>query len=256
LRHLAYVILLVSASALAVATPSYAEGGASIATATLIVPGQQEFGNTTQGSKGANIICTPAYRQFWSLQVTAGDALAIDWESHGEGTILGLLPIGTTDFNLSKASPVASQQPGGNNKNELMYTATSTGVMTLDVEDEFTDCEGYSGPGPYSFTVNITHALNVALPHVVALHSNGTLTVAVHNPEGDVIDDPAVQVEVQIKGHGGWRTIGVASVADSAAVVRFKVPSQLQHQRVTLRALAHGTAYKSASSSHIKVRTL
>jgi hypothetical protein len=250
------LVLLVSVSALSVAASAYAEGGASIAAAPAIVPGQQEFGNTTRGSKGGSTLCTPAYQQFWTLAVTAGDAITIDWESHGGGTILGLLPIGTTDFNVNRTSQVVSQKPGGNDKNELMYTANATGIMPLNVEDQGTDCEGYSGPGPYSFTVYITHALDVALPHIGALHSSGELTIGVHNPEGGAIANPAVAVEVQIKGQGGWQTIGVASVAGSAAAVHFKVPSYLRHQRVAMRALAHGSGYASATSAHLKVRTL
>lgn len=73
---------------------------------------------------------------------------------------------------------------------------------------------------------------------------------------GGSIDNPALDVELQINARGAWHTIGTAVVGSSAAAVRYTVPGRLRHLRATLRALAHGPGYASASSGHLKVRTL
>jgi hypothetical protein len=194
------------------------------------------------------------------LPTIAGDAIQIDWEALNGGVTLNLLPAGTTDFNFPQATPLTS---GGlsaaNNKGELKYQAAGAGNVPVEfiVRDGGGGSCGrvFQAPGPYNFTLLVTHALNLALPNVGTLRPAGALTVAVHNPEGGPINDPAVRVEVQIKGRGSWYTIGVAGVTTSAAVVPFKIPRRLRHQHVTLRALANGVGYGPASSSHLKVRT-
>jgi hypothetical protein len=70
-----------------------------------------------------------------------------------------------------------------------------------------------------------------------------------------LITSPAVQIALQIKGRGSWQTIGVGSAA--TPVIAYKIPARYRRTRhVTLRALAHGNGYSSASSAHVKVRTL
>jgi len=234
-------VLLASAFVLAVAAPVYAEGGHSVAGAPAVAFGQQEFGTTANASPLGS---------FWLMSVTAGDTVLIDWESQG-GKSICLNPPGTTDFNIEKVQCVAGQASGANGKNELTYTATGSGVIPIQF---FTAPE--NSPAPYNFTAYVTHVLNVAPLHASALRRAGTLAVAVHNPEGGPISDPSVQVVLQIKGHGGWQTIGTAAVANSVAVVAFKVPARLRHQYVTLRALAQGSNYRPASSAHLKVHTL
>lgn len=259
MRRLTCIFLLVSACALVSAAPSYAEGGASIAAAPSIVPGQQEFGNTTNGP-GYSDGCQGDYHiSWWILPAISGDNVVIDWEEPEEirhvYSGLEVLAVGTTDFNWPKASTVVVSSLNSNGKAEASFTATSSGNMPVLVTTSTADCASGT-PGPYAFTVHVTHALNVALPHVGVLRSKGTLAVRVHNPEGGAINDPSLQVELQIKGHGGWQTIGVAPVADSAALVHFKIPSRLRHQRAALRAIVHGPEYKLTASSHVKVRTL
>ena len=249
MRRLACNVLLASMLLLAISASANAEGGASIAAAPALVVGQQEFG--TLATPDAHCV----YASWWLLPVIAGDTIQIDWEVHNEGVHLHIWPPGTNEFNFETRESL-KLVPNTNLKTESTFQATQTGDMPMRFAVAEEQCPTVGVPGPYSFTAYVTHALNIALPHVATLHSKGTLTVAIHNPEGGVIDDPAVQVEVQIKGHWGWQAIGLASVADSAAIVHFKVPSRLRHQLVTLRALAHGTGYKSASSAHVKVRTV
>jgi hypothetical protein len=247
LRRTATLILLVSVLALAVVVPAHAEGGSSIASAPTIVPGQQEFGKLASHDMGG---CGT----WWLLPATSGDAIQLDWEVGDRWVVLSLYAPGTNDFNFPQTRPLANGQVNGNGKAELTYTAQQTGNIPLFLRDP--GCYGSGVPGPYSFTAYITHALNLALPNIRALRKTGTLTVAVHNPEGGPINDPAVHVELQITGRGGWQRIGVATVANSAATIAFKVPARLRRQHVTLRALAHGTGYAPASSRHLKVRTL
>jgi hypothetical protein len=245
------VCLLAVAFALAAAPSAGAEGGSSIATAPSVVFGQQEFGNTANQPAPAGY-CIDRM-SYWSMAVTVGDTITINWESHSATTRLDLLPVGTTDFNVGKASPVASQTPAANHKNELTYAANRSGTVAVRFTDN-SECQG--SLGPFSYTASVAHALNLALPRIAALRSRGVLTVGVHNPEGGTVNDPAVQVVVQIKARGSWQMIGTAAVSNSAALVHYTIPARLRHQRVTLRALAHGTGYQSADSAHAKVRTL
>ena len=247
MRRTATVILLVYVLGLAVVVSAHAEGGSSIASAPTIALGQQEFGKLASHDMGG---CGT----WWLLPATSGDAIQLDWEVADHRVVLSLYAPGTNDFNYPQTQPLANGQVNGNGKAELTYIAQQTGNMPLFLRDP--GCSGSAVPGPYSFTVYATHALNVALPNTRALHRTGTLTVAVHNPEGGPINDPGVQVELQIAGRGGWQRIGGATVANSAATVAFKVPARLRRQHVTLRALAHGAGYAPASSRHLKVRTL
>jgi hypothetical protein len=240
LRRSIRIVASISVLTLVVASQSYAEGGTSVATAPTITFGQQEFGTTASGSDLGS---------FWLMNVTAGDAVAIDWESQGS-KLLCLNPIGTTDFTIEKVHCVAEQGSGANGKNELTYTATGTGALPVQI---FT--RGGSG-APYNFTAYVTHALSVGMPHIAVLHSTGILTIPVHNPEGGPINDPAVRVTVQIKGRSSWQTIGAGTLSHSNAVISYRVPARLRHQRVAIRSLAGGTSYAEASSSHLKVRTL
>ncbi len=254
MRRLTCTFLLVPAFVLAAAAPSYAEGGKSIASATPITVGQQEFGNTDNLAPGHVRGCEEHEGSFWALSVTAGDTITIDWEA-GPYTPLDLLPVGTTDFNLDKTSPVASQEPAGNGKNELTYVTDLTGTMPLELWGATgNDCMPTGSP--YSFTVYITHAISVKLPRVSAVHSKGTLTVAVHNPEGGPINAPSLLVKLEVDAHGSWHTIGVASVANSAAVVHYRLPAYLARQRVAMRAIAVGPQYKTTASSQTTVSTL
>jgi hypothetical protein len=248
MRRVSCIALLVAASALVGAQSAIAEGGRSIAAAPTVAAGQQEFGTIVSHGMGG---C----KTWWLLAVVAGDAIRIDWEVQSDHYVeLQLFPPGTSDFNFPQTHPLVGGRPNENLKAELSYETSQTGDLPVLFEDP--GCYGNTAPGPYSFTANITHALNASLPHVAVLPRKGVLTVAVHNPEGGAINNPAVQVELQIKGRGSWQRIGIGAVGNAAAVIPFKIPTSLRHKRVTLRALAHGVGYKQASSAHLKVRTL
>lgn len=85
------------------ATIAWAEGGTSIAAAPAVTYGQQEFGNL---SSQVEEYCKH-YRSWWTLPVTAGDLVQIDWEAQGAEVDLNLFEAGTTDFNFPQTSTVA-----------------------------------------------------------------------------------------------------------------------------------------------------
>ncbi len=249
LRRLVCITLVASAFLSAAAALAEAEGGMGIATAPAVTFGLQEFGNLT--TPDAHCV----YASWWQLPVVTGDTVQIDWEVHNEGIHLHVWAPGTTEFNFETRESL-KLVPNANLKTESTFPATQTGNMPIRFAIAEQRCPSVNVPGPYSFTAYVTHALSLALPHIAALHDKGTLAVAVHDPSGGLINDPAVQVQLQCKGRGGWQTIGRAPVVDSVAAVRFMVPMRQRHQQVTLRAVARGTGYVPASTAHLKVRTL
>jgi hypothetical protein len=229
---------------LAIASSAFAEGSETIAGAPTVAFGQQEFGFI-------GLSCG----QVWLLPVVAGDKLVIDWEAATDPYLeLHLHSVGSNDFNASNEGHiVATAGLNSNKKAEFTYTAPQTGNMPLGFLDS--GCSHKVPPGAYSFTAFVTHILSVGLPHLSTLHLRGSVTVAIHNPEGGVIDDPALNVTLQIKGQGRpWQTIGTATDGNSAATIHYKTPRTLRGRRVTLRALAQGPEYASAASTDQKVR--
>lgn len=232
-----------------------ADGGTSIASAPAVVFGQQEFGNTADGiasnytgNVGEGLYyCTAGLDSFWSLQVTADDRLTIDWEGQAD-TALTLLPVGTTDYTLGAAHTQAAQQLESTSKSQLILTAPRTGVMPLII------CGIDGNLGPYAFTVHVEHEIRLSLPRVGRIPRQGTLDVAVHDPDGDAIPAPGLTVEVQINSGSGWRTVGSAAASQgTVAIVPLHVARSLGGRRVELRARARGSSYASATSSVLRV---
>lgn len=111
-----------------------AKGGASISSAPSVVYGQQEFGNTLEGGTTPWIPGTFVYSSYWTLPVISGDSVKIDWEAEdpdNNSFFLDVLPAGTNDFNQFTVTPVASQQIASGTKNELAFSAGSTGTMPI-----------------------------------------------------------------------------------------------------------------------------
>lgn len=213
----------------------------------MIVFSQQEFGSLVSHNAGG---CTG----WWLLPLTVGDAVQIDWEVSTDPWIeLFVYPPGTSDFNYPQTSVIEQQHVNSNNKAELTFVSSVSGDAPLRVSDP--GCHDNDVPGAYSFTANVTHALSLGLPHLTSLARTGKLAVGVHNPAGGPIENPAVLVELQVKGRGPWVTIGVAAVSNSSATITYSIPKSLRHRHIALRALAHGTGYQPTSSTHLKVPT-
>ena len=232
-----------------------ADGGTSIASAPAIVFGQQEFGNTADGiasnytgDVGEGLYyCTSGLDSFWSLQVTAGDRLTINWEGQAD-TALTLLPVGTNDYTLGGARTQAAQQLESAGMSQLVFAAPRTGLMPLIV------C-GINGLfGPYAFTVHVKHTVRLSLPRLGRLPRHGTLDVAVHDPDGGAITAPGLSVEVQINSGSGWHTVGSAVASSTVAIVTLHVARVLSGHAVELRARAFGSSYLPATTASVRVR--
>ncbi len=229
-------------------SPAIADGQA-IASATPVVYGQQEFGNTANGGVGDSrcVSSGNAYRSWWGLSVTSGDQLAIDWETHEKSMTLFAFPVGTTDFTFLTISALLEKQVNINYKEQATYTATQTGVIPI----EFKSDTGCNNPtAPYNFTATVLHAVVLSLPTVTALPDSGAISVAVHNPDGAPLSDPnlVVSFEVLVSG-SSYTAVGSAPVVNGTATVPFTLPSSTFGQSVTIEASSTGAVYVPGSSA-------
>jgi hypothetical protein len=228
-----------------------AEGGKSIAAATRVVYGQQEFGNTATsafqpGSCGWGGE-EDAYRSFWSMGVLAGDQVTVDWESSAPDTEIKLAPIGTTDYNLFQVTLAAEESLSGNGKNELQYTSPQTGILPL----YFRICG--ATPGPYDFIATDQHAVVTALAprlHIpTATTVSGTASLADGTP---VPDGMAFTLTAK------WSSQGLAqfTATSIAGTLDFPValPPEAAGRNVTLTITRPAdTQYLAAKSTSLKV---
>jgi hypothetical protein len=244
-RRMPVVILILLI--LAVAPSAQAEGGPAIAGAPVVSYGQQEFGFV-------HFVKYEDCRQWWLLPTVAGDHLQIDWEVQDPYIELRLYGVGTTDFNFLQKSALTSGGVNANMKAEFTYVSEETGDLPM----LFTDpgCYGNAEPGPYNFAAQVTHSVVVASPNLTVLHAHGVVAVPVHDPTGGEVNNPALSCALEIKGRGQWITIGRAPVVSSLATIHFTVPVRLRHQSVSLRAVATGAGYFTASSDNRRARTL
>jgi hypothetical protein len=259
LRQFGLLVLALLLLLLLLALPqaeAFGAGGKDIASAPAVVYGQQQLGNTAEGSDlagscglfgGFSGCCETAYREFWSLSVTAGDLLTIDWESQVLATELKLLPVGTTDFNVFQTEVVASQSLPGNGKNELKYTASQNGAMPLD----FRVCE--ATPGPYDFIATDQHALVVSLNSRAYIIPTNTLTAHAYLADGSPVPN---DLEFWLNAY--WRRHGFAQyrAVSSGGSVRFPLalPRSTEHHAVTFVVVRPaGARYQAVTSARLRV---
>jgi hypothetical protein len=237
---------------LIVASTAQATGGSSTASAPTVVYGQQEFGNTVTDEGGEAPDCDTTRgpgRSWWMLQVVTGDQITIDLEgqTEGDGFLMNVYPLGTNQFNVAQAQPSATTVDRQENREQLVFTAASTGAMPMDVET----CDHV---GTYDFTAYDAHAVRLGLPRASTLRPGGVLDVPVHSPDGGMITDSALQVFAQVGSHGSWRTVGIASVSDSVAPIRLHIPAGLYGRSVSLRVTARGSDYQTTTTTRAGVR--
>lgn len=240
----------------AVAPPSaLAAGGQSIASATPVVYGQQQFGNTFDSPPVNGCGSKPAKRRsWWALSVTAGDALTIDWESQVT-PLLGLFPVGTTDYTFTSVDPtVKDYLDSSTHKSEAKVDVGQTGTMPLEFVTDPDCIDSQSPAGPYDFVATVRHAVRLSLPAIHSVQHSGTLAVAARNPDGQPLSDPSLHVTVQRRTRAGWASAGTATVANGVATVRLHVPTGWRGARVQLRAASTGADYRDAYSRSISVR--
>jgi hypothetical protein len=251
------------AALLAVAVPSAAaEGGPTVAAAPAVVYGLHETGNTANGGKAAfQNDCYDVYENknsFWQLPVTVGDQVKIDWGAVIlDSTCLSVYPAGTTDFSLPSTEEERSTEQGPNGKQEMVFTAPTTGNLIIDFAGE----EFHSGctacAGPYEFTAFLQHTLQLALSAPPVLQTNSTVTVAVTQNTGTPVPDGLV-----LGLRARWSENGEKKFFDAAAstvggVASFPLalPASAIGRTVTLTASrAEDGSYVSVASNSVKAR--
>jgi hypothetical protein len=231
--------------------PALAAGGSNIRSAPMIAYGQQEFGNTATDSTEAQDFC--GRQSWWMLPVVSGDRVTIDFEGPGLGYAI-TYPIGTTDFNVAHTGWFHETQIGDNGAGESVFNASSSGVMPVDFVTDDCDFDDSYDPGPYDFTAYVAHGVVLSIPHVRSLKHKGTLSVGAHTPDGGAISDPALVVQVQMKRHSHWTTIGAAPVANSLATVHLAIPKRVHSKRISLRSRSTGPGYLTRTSAARRVR--
>lgn len=240
------------------ASPAFASGGKDIASAPIIAYGQQQFDNLTNGAVTENSCGDDVWSLWWQLPVAAGDRVVLDWEAQvQEYTALLVYPVGTTDYTYPEADAVSSSELNANNKAEARFTARAAGLMPVRFTSSDWSC--LSGePGPYDFTAYVTHGVALSMTGFRSVKHTGTVVVSARTPDGGVINDPSLFVDVQMKRGSHWATIGSAPVVNSLATVHLNVPKRLHPKRVTLRARDHGAGYLTRTSAHrtVKLRPL
>jgi hypothetical protein len=221
-----------------------ADGGQTIATATPVVYGQLETGNTANG--GVTTDGADGYESYWALNVTNGDDVTINWtaplDQNGNGPVLSVYEVATNDASIEDANPFWSDNLGANGQDAMTFTADETGMMPLQCEE--------SAPGPYQFSATVTHAVVLTVPNVSTLADKGTIDVGVANPDGTGLSDPSLVVDLQVQASGqAWSTIGSASASGGSAKIAYTVPASLDGKTVQLQALAQGAAYQTQTST-------
>jgi hypothetical protein len=250
IRCAAAALAISALSLFAGSAVAFADGGQTIATATPVVLGQLELGNTLNG--GVTTDGLNGFESYWALNVTNGDDVTIAWQApldvSGNGPLLSAYDVGTDDSSVLDASPSQSEPLGADGTDAMTFTADATGVMPLQFESGV--CCSESVPGPYQFTATVTHAVALTLPNVSSLAAKGTIPVSVANPDGLGVSDPTLAVELQVQAAGqAWTTIGTASASGGAAKISYTVPASLAGKTVKLQALAQGAAYQTQTSS-------
>jgi hypothetical protein len=233
-------------------TSAFAEGGKSIATATSVTYGQQQFGNTATGAFQPGSCgwggSEDAYRSFWSLGVLAGDVVTIDWESNTKGNEIRILPMGTTDFTMFQVTPAAEQALAGNGKNQLTYTSPQSGVLPM----YFRVCS--DTPGPYDFMATDQHALVTALTKRVRIRRTAKLVGTANLVDGTPVPDGlAFTLTAKWPRHGLAQFTGTAQAG--SLVFQISLPPTAQGKTVTFAISRVADAqYLEAKSSSQKVQ--
>jgi hypothetical protein len=230
--------LCLAVSAVLLAAPAArADGGRTIAAAPRAAWGVHYAGTTVE----AGAPCPArlgSYFSYWTVRVTKGDRVTIDWGAQQKGTVLSLLPVGTTDATAAAATPTDTQALDEMyGKSELTaQPQRRTGRVPLQVHGFV--CDG--GGGPYDFTAHVRHAvrLRVAWRHRIAARSR--ISVRVTDPDGHPISSPTLRVSLQAFLRGAWRPAGHAHPLHGRTRVR---PALRPRRHVRLRAVASGSGW-------------
>ena len=237
---------------LASAPAALADGAATVAGATAVAFGQQQFGNTRTG--GTSGIYS---RSWWQVNLATGDQLTLDWETSGSavGTVpwVEFFAPGLKDNVVLQTRHLADSYASPNNayKAELTYTATAGGAFPLEFVAQQNLFETGPYGGPYDFMASVLHAVSLGVPTLASLTSTGSVAVGVHAPDGSPLSDPAISVSFQasLHGTGAWATVGSAAPAAGTASISYTIPDSLRGEKVDVRAVSIGAGYIDATSN-------
>jgi hypothetical protein len=192
-----------------------------------------------------------SYFSYWTLAVTKGDRVTIDWGAQQQTTAMSLLPVGTTDATVATATPTATdalEEMYG--KSELNAAPQRrTGLVPLQFHGVV--CDG--GGGPYDFTASVRHAVRLSWAGGRRVRSGSRVTIRVRTPDGHPISARALGVSVQAHIRGAWRPAGHASAVRGRARVRLALRPR---RAVRLRAVASGPGYLRRVSAVRSVRVV
>jgi hypothetical protein len=251
LASTAVVILLAGGVLCAVAAAAAKSGGGSIASAPLVNPSSQEFGNTADGVIEGN---TPA--DYWKLQLISGDHVKIDWESQqgscGGGCgwdyadTLQIWPSGTTDYSINNTSSLQNFGIGDNAKAESSFTAPGDG--TYPVTFVCYNCSADQG-GPYDFTAYVQHHPILAFVVPKKVKNGHAVVVQAHYPDGNPITGSDLSIQVWGKWGTSVHLLGSSSPVGGKAAITLRIPRGVRGKLIYLRALASASNFTTAHTA-------
>lgn len=158
-RTLAALGLTAALTGGATAAPTYASGGADIASAPQLV-----FGGITSGGGLES--------EFWRVQLVAGDALTFRWDQqNGETPGVSLYAPTVDDYRIATTKPLVSHEVGMG-KSEFQLVSPFSGNGTLAVSSSF-------AKSPFSFVATVEHKTAVLVARPPSLVSKPSTRFAV-----------------------------------------------------------------------------
>jgi hypothetical protein len=211
------LMLLVTVASAALAAQ---RGGADIASAPLIEPGQRVEGNLAPLPDSGNGWKTEYFR----LRLQAGDHVALRAESVGDVVpCAGFFLPGTDDYNLSVDRLVQGVKytESTYKRTFATFTAGSSGIYVLAMKNyaSYGDaiCGGYGGSTSerwaYSLTALAPHALRLALPSLKHLRNDEKLDVSVVGALGEPVTHG-----LSVRLFGVWGTSKKPKLLSQSAV--------------------------------------
>jgi hypothetical protein len=238
-------VALVSAAGIMVSAAPALADSSTIAGAQTVVPGQTYYGNLANVAEEAD---GNDFNSYWLLPETAGDEITIDWQAQDGNTGLNVYPSGTNDYDVDNTNTLESANLNANGEDALSLQATDDGTLPLQFSDN-----QYNSPGPYSFTVAITHNMVVTLGAVPDTLT-GTASVDLASPDGTPLG-ANITATLQVSANGvPWTAVGNTAASGGVASVAYAVPTALDGKLVRFRAVGSGSGYLTVTSASQSVK--
>lgn len=243
---------LTAATIVALPLAAYAAGSPSIASAPLVQPRIQQFGdNTTCCYMGDGF---GFHREFWALQLIRGDRVVINWAfppTDDRNVAPHAFPPSVTDFNFTPAAerPV-TYTGGGSGKGSARFVVSSTGrwsiaFVTSAIADE---------PTSYSFTAFVRHLARISFAPPKSVSRSESLRVTVSTPDGTPISDSALTLRLEAYGMKRWRSVSTSVAKAGKATLPLRLAPASKGTTVRLRVRADGLDYVPSLSPVRSVR--